>query len=302
MGRLDRFAKEIFDTETPLVTRGAAVWEPPSEIGLTEVRLDGRNFVRDPARLAELPLPWSEGAAHDEIVFEAKMQGDHVDLRASERACLRRQARQVQRMEDPDVPWDGDLPLWLLAAHVPERIRQRRTFRPIGTGCYRIETGSYPYLWIAANELPLREELIPFLIARTGAALGELGRWIHGRRPPEWVSHMVDCLPMSLAVLQEFARFVAEVPEDDAMRQHQQNVARAVLILAPQVKAEVKAEGKAEGVTDGERAALRLVLVHRRLALTLEEEARIDACQDAATLERWIEQAMDASSAAEALR
>src|SRR5262249_21333051 len=62
MGRLDRYAKEIFDTETPVVTRGAAVWLPPSEIGLTEVRLDGRILVRDPALLAESPPPWQSGA------------------------------------------------------------------------------------------------------------------------------------------------------------------------------------------------------------------------------------------------
>jgi hypothetical protein len=101
-----------------------------------------------------------------------------------------------------------------------------------------------------------------------------------------------------LAVLEEWARFVAEEPEDDAMRERQQHVARAVLILVPQVKAEWKAEGVAEGA----RSVLRRVLARRRLVLTAEEEARIDASQDAATLERWIEQALDASRAAEALR
>jgi hypothetical protein len=287
VGRLDRYAKEIFDTETPVVTRGAAVWLPPSEIGLTEVRLDGRILVRDPAELADFPPPWADAVVCDEIVFEAKMQGDHVDLHASERACLRRQARQVQRMEDPQVPWDGDLPLWLLAAHVPASLRRRRTLRKIGDGCYRVETGSFPYLWIAANELPLCEELIPFLIARTGTAFDELAL-------PSGVSRMVDFLPMSTAVLDELLRFASEKPEDDRMRARQEQNTRIMLEMTPTVRDEVVAREA--------RSVLRRVLSRRKLTLATEDEARIDACTDPATLERWIEQAVDAPTAAEALR
>jgi hypothetical protein len=50
------------------------------------------------------------------------------------------------------------------------------------------------------------------------------------------------------------------------------------------------------------RHALRRVLVRRRLAVSPEDEARIDACTDLAELERWHDQAIDAASAAEALR
>jgi hypothetical protein len=302
VGRLDQYAKEIFDTETPVVTRGAAFWQPPSEISLTEVRLDGRIFVRDPALLATLPLPWADAGASDEIIFETKMQGDHVDLRASERACLRRQARQVQRMEDPGAPWDGDLPLWMLASRVPAILRQRRTFRKIGDGCYRVETGAYPYLWIAANELPLQEELIPFLIARTGGALDELGRWIRGRRSPDWISRMVEYLPMSTAVHDELLRFALEKPEDEAMRARQELTARVYLELTPKVKAEAVAEAVRETRLEDARSVLRRVLALRKLALAPDDEARIDACADTATLECWHDQAMVASTTAEALR
>jgi hypothetical protein len=157
-----------------------------------------------------------------------------------------------------------------------------------------VETGSFPYLWIAANELPLREELIPFLIARTGTALDELGRWIPGRRPPEWVSRMVDFLPMSTAVLDELLRFAAEKPEDDRMRARQEQNLRVLLEITPSVRDEVVA---AEA-----RSNLRRVLSRRKLALSDEDEGRIDACTDTATLERWLEQAVDAPTAAEALR
>jgi hypothetical protein len=67
-------------------------------------------------------------------------------------------------------------------------------------------------------------------------------------------------------------------------------------------QAEGLAIDEAEAVAVREQAALRRVLARRRLALTVDEEARIDGCQDAATLERWIEQAVDAASAADAFR
>ena len=41
---------------------------------------------------------------------------------------------------------------------------------------------------------------------------------------------------------------------------------------------------------------------HRKLARSGKDEARIDACADLATLERWLDQAIDAKGAAEALR
>jgi len=49
------------------------------------------------------------------------------------------------------------------------------------------------------------------------------------------------------------------------------------------------------------RSALRRVLAVRKLVLSAEGERRIDACTDLATLSRWLEQAVLAASAAEAL-
>jgi hypothetical protein len=50
-----------------------------------------------------------------------------------------------------------------------------------------------------------------------------------------------------------------------------------------------------------ERATLRRVLALRKLGLKAEGEARIDACADLATLQRWHDQAVLAASADEAL-
>jgi hypothetical protein len=63
----------------------------------------------------------------------------------------------------------------------------------------------------------------------------------------------------------------------------------------------VKNAGRDEGRLDAERAALRRVLSRRKLALSPELEARIDACADPATLERWHDAAVDAASAADAI-
>jgi hypothetical protein len=52
----------------------------------------------------------------------------------------------------------------------------------------------------------------------------------------------------------------------------------------------------------GWRDRVRRVLALRELALSPEQDARIEACADLATLRRWHEQAVVAASTAEALR
>ncbi len=60
--------------------------------------------------------------------------------------------------------------------------------------------------------------------------------------------------------------------------------------------------GYERGRTEEERATLRRVLALRKLGLKAEGEARIDACADLATLQRWLDQAVLAASADEALQ
>jgi hypothetical protein len=61
-------------------------------------------------------------------------------------------------------------------------------------------------------------------------------------------------------------------------------------------------EGWREGWLDAARVVLRQQLSHRKLAPTKDEEARIDACTDFATLERWIERVDEAVSVRDVLR
>jgi hypothetical protein len=78
-----------------------------------------------------------------------------------------------QRREDPNAPWDGEEALWMVAPHVPAILAGRRTLDRVAPGCYRVEPSPFPFLWIAANELPLADE------ARVDACsdLETLRRW-----------------------------------------------------------------------------------------------------------------------------
>jgi hypothetical protein len=251
VGKLDQFAKEVFAEETPGITDGGATFQPPSELNLSEVRLDGMLLVRDPARIVGLPAPWSEASPHDEVVLELKMQGDHLDLRAADRALLRRQARQVQRMEVPETTWEGEVPLWLAASHVPEVLRRRRDLHRIAPGCYRVGPAWFSFLWIAANELPLRDELIPFLIARSGRALDEFGRWIITRRPPEWLVRMLRCLPMTTSLREELYKFALEKVDDPEIRERKKSLIKVLVEVTPGVSDELIEKGVEEGLEKG---------------------------------------------------
>lgn len=304
MGQPELFAKRTFAEETALVTHEALCWQGPPEIGLTKVQSDGLLLVRNPDALADLPAPWCLARTHDEILVELKMPGDHLDIRALQRALLRRQARQVQRVEATDPPWTGEEPLWLVAPHVPDMLGRLREVRTVGPGCYEV-VSAFPFLWIAANELPLDEALVPFLVVRSGRALEEFALWVVARRPWEWVMEMVEYTTMSATFLEELER--RHPPTDDPqVRANRRWIGRLVLKHDPEFRREVAEEAQAElrqeTVLLEARRLLRRVLTVRSLALAPDDEARIDACTDQATLERWHDQAISASTVAEALR
>jgi hypothetical protein len=167
-------------------------------------------------------------------------------------------------------------------------------------GCYWIDPQGHSFLWIAANELPLRDELIPFLMARSGQALDEFGRWVAPRRPLEWLLGMLEYLPMSMPTRQELLERFAPVddPEIEARDQH---ILKVLLEQNPKMQQELRREGQAEGRLTEARAALRRVLTRRQLMLSKDDDARIEACIDLATLERWLDRAVTAVSVSDAL-
>jgi hypothetical protein len=124
-------------------------------------------------------------------MIELKLAGNHLDREAVERALLRRQARQLQRVKEQDASWRGEEPLWIIARHLPQWLDEMRTPERCAPGCYWIEPQWQRFLWIAANELPLLDELVPFLLARSGQALDEFCRWVAPSRPLDWVLTML---------------------------------------------------------------------------------------------------------------
>ncbi|MCU0681628.1 MAG: hypothetical protein MUF34_05125 [Polyangiaceae bacterium] len=271
MGQLEQFAKQLFEQETAVLTKGAVAWQAPPELGLAEVRLDGLLLVCAPERLAALSSPWSFAAASDEIVIELKMPGDHLDPVMVERALLRRQARQVQRMEDETVLWRGQEPLWIVAPHLPGWLRKQRKVCRVASGCYQIDPSPFSLLWVAANELPLVDELVPFLVARSGRSLDAFARWVAVRRPPAWVLNMLRFLPMSTALSEELMR--ALTPHDDPeVRGRQRRMLQSLLKIYPEAGQDLVEQGREEGREKG----LRLLQhqLERRLGRTLTEAER----------------------------
>jgi hypothetical protein len=56
-----------------------------------------------------------------------------------------------------------------------------------------------------------------------------------------------------------------------------------------------------EGRLTATRASLRRVLARRQLMPSKDDDARIEACTDLATLERWLDRAVTAISGSDAL-
>lgn len=296
MGHPDQFAKETFIEETPVITGGAATFEVPPEMAAFEARGDGLIFVRDAIRVSALSHPWPEAAEHKEVFVEIKMPGDHLDVRAVQRALMRRQIRQVQRVEKWDRDWLGEEPLWVVAPSVPAVLTKMRPLEQIAPGCHRVGNSAFSFLWIAANDLPLAEELIPFLMARSGRSFVDFARWAVQRRPPAWLTRVLQYISMTPSIREELLRYVA-VTDDPDILSRQEHMARVFLDLYPKVREEVQTDARIAEV----RAILRRTFARRNLPLTPEDEAKIDACSDLATLERWHDEAVVAASAADAL-
>jgi hypothetical protein len=300
MGHLELFAQRTFAEETKHITRGAVRWQDPPEIRLEKLTSDGLLVIREPRLLAALAAPWSEAQAHDEVMIELKLAGNHLDRKAVERALLRRQARQVQRLEEQDASWPGEEPLWLVAPHVPEWVAAARRPECFAPGCYRVEPRWHGFVWIAANQLPLVEQLIPFLMARSGQALDEFGRWVASRRSPEWVLAMLKYLPMSTLAREDLLWRFGKV-EDPEIEAREQEIFEFLLEARPQRQQKLIEEGIEAGRLTEARAALRRVLARRQLTPSRDDDARIDACTDLSTLERWLDRAVTAVSASDAL-
>lgn len=308
MGELDQFAKATFALHTEDITSGAVVWAGPQEVGLTEVRLDGLLIVRAPNRVGHLPAPWPDASRHVDVVVEVKMPGDHLDPMALRRADLRRAAWHVKRIAKEGRAWEGSVGLWLVAPHVPEVLSRLEPMHEVAQGCYAVGGPLARFWWMAANELPLHDALLPFLVARSGKALREFVEWAAKRKPVDWVVSMLRLMPMDPQARWELLKqthqeYSANIPP--SMLEQDLWLGREFLKAHPDLVEEVTrgaTQAAAQTATLNEaRRSLRRVLAVRALPLTPGQNERIDACADLATLERWHDRAVTAASAADAL-
>jgi len=99
-------------------------------------------------------------------------------------------------------------------------------------------------------------------------------------------------MPTRQELLWRFGK--SEDPEVEARRQH---ILDVLLEASPQTQQQLRLEGRLAAT----RASLRRVLSRRQLAPSQDDDARIEACTDLATLERWHDRAVTAASVSDAL-
>ncbi len=66
-------------------------------------------------------------------------------------------------------------------------------------------------------------------------------------------------------------------------------------------KLEGERKGKLEGKLEGKRDTLLRLLTRARIAFTEDDRARVEACTDAATLDRWVDNVLSAKTITDVL-
>jgi hypothetical protein len=97
--------------------------------------------------------------------------------------------------------------------------------------------------------------------------------------------------------------------EDPEMEARRQRILEVLLEASPQTQQQLIDKGIEQGIEQGRmegrlmeaRAALRRVLARRQLTPSQDDHARIEACTNLATLERWLDRAITAVSVSDAL-
>jgi len=212
---------------------------------------------------------------------------------------------RYQKRRFPDEP---ALRMWILCAGRPSAaiealgFQQAKDFPP---GVYLAPPGLRLGL-VVIRELPETRDTL--LLRLMGSGLVLMRAFQELRKLPADAPEAALALPILLG-------YRGAIPNDPAKRTHDD---REFLMVTQGVvdlwKQKLIAQGERKGQRRGERkgiekgrlvearAALRRVLTYRKLALSPAEDARIEHCEDLATLERWHDQAIEAKSAAAALR
>lgn len=275
MGALDQFIKDVFEEETPLATKDGLRFEVPPETKTTELHADGMLYVVNADLVKVLPAPWSLMTT-SQLVLEFKMQGDKLDRYQYERALLRRQAAQVEYVKKySDDKNPIKLPLWIVAGFVKDWLsEQKYIVSQVAPACYRLEPSFYEIYLIASNELePLREDLIPFLVTRTGPKLVEFCKWLLEVRP-ERCEELLEIAPMSDTQYEEIMSQLKEPEMAERLRRKRRFAETMAEVTG--LEEDLRQEGRQQGEQEGQKKTL-MHQFEKRLArpITQDELAQL---------------------------
>jgi hypothetical protein len=287
--RFDQIGKSI--GEKALVPSGLTVIQ--DEISRDAQHADLRHEP-DPEREAERALLGLLGRVAASVCL-IEIYG-HAPSAAEVRACLgkyvafweqrERNARARKRKAPQTEPIAEPL-LWIIAAGCPAGVLAALRFtrgRGWPRGCYFFGGDVLRVGVIVASELPRRRSTLLVRLMAGGPLLGPAIAEL-GALPPEAHERAV-----AQDILLHFQNVIGQKPSRTPEEQE--------FIVTMYTSWE---DARVEGRLVGARSALRRVLAARKLTPGRADEARIDACTDVATLERWIDAAATATSVAEAL-
>lgn len=293
MGKPDQLLKYMFEIEAPKATHAAATFKSAPEIATSELTPDGLLTTTAPSALQALPHPWP--LLEREAVLDGKMPGDHLDPLALERCLFRRHARQVQRIEKEFAkPRPSHCAAWVIAPHNPAWFAEWEKegllrLEAVAPGVTLVQPSLYPIVWVAANELPLHEALIPFLLARRGRKLKEFVAWVVHVRPPEWLAKVVQSHPEVAAMLPEFKPNLS--PED---KLRIVEGLRKSVVAYPEAVEDLIVESRNEGRRQERLAQLvRLCVRQLRRPLTENEQYTLAARLDREDADHLVDFVLD---------
>jgi len=213
------------------------------------------------------------------------------------RSCVRKQltldhlrGKEASKNKEarPEIPW-----LWMLSAGQPRSVLDGYGFAPIPSlppGFWQRQPADAVGLVVMRDLPKTRETLLLRLMG---------GRQLRKEAMAELLLLPKDAWERQVATPPLVAlRQIAEQDPDAEAREYMIDTN----VLYSQWEQKTLEEGRQEGQLNEARAALRRVLATRKLALSAEQEAQIDACEELPRLERWLEQAVTAAGTEEALR
>lgn len=116
-------------------------------------------------------------------MLEMQLAGT-TSIGGSRAVLLQRQARQVQRLEEQNASWRGEVPLWLVAPRAPVAGRSVQA-RALRAGLLLGRPARQCFLWV--RQMSFRSSTAGSVPAGpVQRALDDFGRGVAPRLPPEW--------------------------------------------------------------------------------------------------------------------